>query len=189
MNRSSWQSKKKHGRSRHPRNPWLRQQELNERLHPGAQESPPDPGPDDAASSSTSSTSAGSSVPELPGFYYDPEKNRYFRLLPGHNNCNPLTVEGIRQKEMESKRLQLLKEDDKQEKKVARKGFNTSSFLQKRQLGFLSVTSYCRLAHELRLSCMQRKKVHIRSSDPSALASDRFNLILVSARGLCGTRM
>uniref|UniRef100_U3KNT4 DDB1- and CUL4-associated factor 4 n=1 Tax=Oryctolagus cuniculus TaxID=9986 RepID=U3KNT4_RABIT len=115
---------------------------------------------------------------ELPGFYYDPEKNRYFRLLPGHNNCNPLTMEGIRQKEMESRRLQLLQEDDKQEKKVPRKGFNTSSFLQKRQLGFLSVTSYCRLAHELRLSCMQRKKVHIRSSDPSALASDRFNLIL-----------
>lgn len=27
---------------------------------------------------------------------------------------------------------------------------------------------------------MQRKKVQIQSSDPSALASDRFNLILVS---------
>lgn len=32
---------------------------------------------------------------------------------------------------------------------------------------------------------MQRKKVQIHSSDPSALASDRFNLILVSRRELC----
>lgn len=40
----------------------------------------------------------------------------------------------------------------------------------------------CSLAHELRVSCMQRKKVQIQSSDPSALASDRFNLILVSGR-------
>uniref|UniRef100_A0A452R7C1 DDB1 and CUL4 associated factor 4 n=1 Tax=Ursus americanus TaxID=9643 RepID=A0A452R7C1_URSAM len=57
-------------------------------------------------------------------------------------------------------------------------GFNASSLLQKSKLGFLNVTSYCRLAHELRVSCMQRKKVQIQSSDPSALASDRFNLIL-----------
>ncbi|KAB0406031.1 hypothetical protein E2I00_012727, partial [Balaenoptera physalus] len=114
----------------------------------------------------------------LPGYYFDPEKKRYFRLLPGHNNCNPLTKESIRQKEMESKRLQLLEEEDKQGKKIARLGFNASSLLQKSKLGFLNVTSYCRLAHELRVSCMQRKKVQIQSSDPSALASDRFNLIL-----------
>lgn len=44
--------------------------------------------------------------------------------------------------------------------------------------------SLCSLAHELRVSCMQRKKVQIQSSDPSALASDRFNLILVSGREL-----
>ncbi|TKC41038.1 hypothetical protein EI555_010362, partial [Monodon monoceros] len=114
----------------------------------------------------------------LPGYYFDPEKKRYFRLLPGHNNCNPLTKEGIWQKEMESKRLQLLEEEDKQGKKTARLGFNASSLLQKSKLGFLNVTSYCRLAHELRVNCMQRKKVQIQSSDPSALASDRFNLIL-----------
>ncbi|XP_053745541.1 DDB1- and CUL4-associated factor 4 isoform X1 [Panthera pardus] len=79
---------------------------------------------------------------------------------------------------MESKRLQLLEEEDKQKKKIARMGFNASSLLQKNKLGFLNATSYCRLAHELRVSCMQRKKVQIQSSDPSALASDRFNLIL-----------
>lgn len=53
---------------------------------------------------------------DLPGYYFDPEKNRYFRLLPGHNNCNPLTKEGIQQKEMEHKRLQLLEEENKQKK-------------------------------------------------------------------------
>lgn len=42
----------------------------------------------------------------------------------------------------------------------------------------------CSLAHELRVSCMQRKKVQIQSSDPSSLASDRYNLILVSGREL-----
>ena len=55
-------------------------------------------------------------IKDLPGYYFDPEKNRYFRLLPGHNNCNPLTKEGLRHKEMESKRLQLLEEEDKQRK-------------------------------------------------------------------------
>lgn len=53
---------------------------------------------------------------DLPGYYFDPEKNRYFRLLPGHNNCNPLTKEGIQQKAMEHKRLQLLEEEDRQTK-------------------------------------------------------------------------
>lgn len=53
---------------------------------------------------------------DLPGYYFDPEKNRYFRLLPGHNACNPLTKESIQQKEMERKRLQLLEEEDKQKK-------------------------------------------------------------------------
>ncbi|KAM9713834.1 DDB1- and CUL4-associated factor 4 isoform 4-T7 [Dama dama] len=115
---------------------------------------------------------------DLPGYYFDPEKKRYFRLLPGHNNCNPLTKESIRQKEMELKRLKLLEEEKRQGKKIARLGFNTSSLLQKSKLGFLNATSYCRLAHELRVSCMQRKKVQIQSSDPSALASDQFNLIM-----------
>ncbi|KAF5922869.1 hypothetical protein HPG69_013214, partial [Diceros bicornis minor] len=145
----------------------------------GAQECQQDAGHGgDEAPSTSSSTAGSSSVPDLPGYYFDPEKNRYFRLLPGHNNCNPLTKESLRHKEMESKRLQLLEEEDKQRKKIARMGFNASSLLQKSKLGFLNVTSYCRLAHELRLSCMERKKVQIQSSDPSALASDRFNLIL-----------
>lgn len=53
---------------------------------------------------------------ELPGFYFDPEKNRYFRLLPGHNNCNPLTKEVLEKKEQERKRTELLAEDERQRK-------------------------------------------------------------------------
>ncbi|XP_072618038.1 DDB1- and CUL4-associated factor 4 isoform X4 [Vulpes vulpes] len=179
MYKNNWQNRRR-GRRSHQQNSRLRQHGPDERYNSVAEQSPQDSGPiSDDESPSTSSGSAGSSsVPDLPGFYFDPEKKRYFRLLPGHNNCNPLTKESIRQKEMESKRLQLLEEEDKQKKKIARVGFNASSLLQKSKLGFLNVTSYCRLAHELRVSCMQRKKVQIQSSDPSALASDRFNLIL-----------
>ncbi|XP_072819469.1 DDB1- and CUL4-associated factor 4 isoform X7 [Vicugna pacos] len=178
MHKSSWQNRR-HGRRSHRQNPWFRQHGSNERHNAGAQQSPRRSSHcDDEAPSTSSGTAGSSSVPDLPGYYYDPEKKRYFRLLPGHNNCNPLTKESIRQKEMESKRLQLLEQEDKQGKKIARLGFNASSLLQKSKLGFLNVTSYCRLAHELRVSCMQRKKVQIQSSDPSALASDRFNLIL-----------
>lgn len=151
----------------------------SQRYTSGASQSSQDSGHHDVECPSTSSSKAGeSSVPDLPGFYFDPEKNRYFRLLPGHNNCNPLTKEGIQLKEMESRRLQLLQQEDKQKKKIARVGFNASSILRKNQLGFLNFSSYCRLSHELRVACMERKKVEIQSSDPSALASDRFNFIL-----------
>lgn len=51
-------------------------------------------------------------TPELPGFYFDPEKNRYFRLLPGHNNCNPLTKEKLQEKEREKERQGMLAEDE-----------------------------------------------------------------------------
>ncbi|KAM5338432.1 DDB1- and CUL4-associated factor 4 isoform 2-T2 [Glossophaga mutica] len=178
MHKSSWKSRRL-GRRSQRQNPRFRQHSSSERCNTGTQQSPPDSDHDEEEAPSTSSSTAGSSsVPDLPGYYFDPEKNRYFRLLPGHNNCNPLTRESIQQKEMEHKRLQLLEEEDKQKKKITRMGFNAYSLLQKSKLGFLSVPSYCRLAHELRVSCMQRKKVQIHSSDPSALASDRFNLIL-----------
>ncbi|KAI1285572.1 hypothetical protein HDE_11868 [Halotydeus destructor] len=36
---------------------------------------------------------------DLPGFYYDAEKRRYFRLLPGSNRNNPLTLDKIKVKE------------------------------------------------------------------------------------------
>ncbi|XP_060243806.1 DDB1- and CUL4-associated factor 4 isoform X2 [Meriones unguiculatus] len=178
MDRSTWQGRRRRGRGRQ-QSPALRQCDSSERSSTRSSQSTQHSGHHDAESLSNSSSRAGeSSVPDLPGFYFDPEKNRYFRLLPGHNNCNPLTKESIRHKEMESRRLQLLQQEDKQKKKITRMGFNASSILRKNQLGFLNFTSYCRLSHELRVSCMERKKVEIQSSDPSALASDRFNFIL-----------
>uniref|UniRef100_A0A8C0RS34 DDB1 and CUL4 associated factor 4 n=2 Tax=Canis lupus familiaris TaxID=9615 RepID=A0A8C0RS34_CANLF len=117
MYKNNWQNRRR-GRRSHQQNSRLRQHGSDERCNSVAEQSPQDSGPiSDDESPSTSSGSAGSSsVPDLPGFYFDPEKKRYFRLLPGHNNCNPLTKESIRQKEMESKRLQLLEEEDKQKK-------------------------------------------------------------------------
>ncbi|KAL1791301.1 DDB1-and CUL4-associated factor 4 isoform X1 [Sigmodon hispidus] len=178
MNRSFWQRRRRRGRS-HQQNSAFGQGDSRERDTTGTSQSPQDSGHRGAEAPLTSSCRAGeSSIPDLPGFYFDPEKNRYFRLLPGHNNCNPLTKEGIQHKEMESRRLQLLHQEDKQRKKITRVGLNASSILRKNQLGFLNITSYCRLSHELRVSCMERKKVEIQSSDPSALASDQFNFIL-----------
>uniref|UniRef100_A0A8C8ZTL9 DDB1- and CUL4-associated factor 4 n=1 Tax=Prolemur simus TaxID=1328070 RepID=A0A8C8ZTL9_PROSS len=163
-----WPTRRRHGRRIYQQNPWFRLRNSNERKVCPALQSTQDSGPGDDESPSTSSGVAGSSsAPDLPGYYFDPEKKRYFRLLPGHNNCNPLTNESIRHKEMEKKRLQLLEEEDKQKKMSV-----MASVLSPPPI------SLCSLAHELRVSCMQRKKVHIHSSDPSALASDQFNLIL-----------
>ncbi|XP_077992739.1 DDB1- and CUL4-associated factor 4-like [Glandiceps talaboti] len=46
----------------------------------------------------------------LPGFYYDREKKKYFRLIPGHNNYNPLTADTIQKKELEKKKAQFSSE-------------------------------------------------------------------------------
>ncbi|XP_040268671.1 DDB1- and CUL4-associated factor 4 [Bufo bufo] len=138
----------------------------------------------DSASSSTSASSSGStqssSVPELPGFYYDPEKNRYFRLLPGHNNCNPLTKEGIMKKEMEAKRLQHL-EDDKNRKILSRLGLNASLLLRKQQLGSLPCTTYCRHVHELKVSSMQRKEVSIVNPESVGAGTHKYEFILADS--------
>ncbi|KAF2980083.1 hypothetical protein EK904_009519 [Melospiza melodia maxima] len=154
---------------------------------------------------SPSSSTQNSVAPELPGFYYDPEKNRYFRLLPGHNNHNPLTKDSIQHKAMECKRLRLLEEEEKQHQfhvtlfqKTTRAGLNSSVLLQKRQLGSLSPTSYCRyslpefsslqhphtptcfcrLVHELKVNCMQRRKIEIHSPDSSVAGTNNFKIIV-----------
>ncbi|XP_028997060.1 WD repeat domain 21 isoform X2 [Betta splendens] len=133
-----------------------------------------------SSSSSSASTSAktSDSAPELPGFYFDPEKNRYFRLLPGHNNCNPLTKEELQRKERETQRNKMLEEDEKPKKKAPRTGLNTSLLLQKRNLGLLPVNSYCRLVHEVKVSGMRRHKLEIQSTDNSNPSTDNFRLIV-----------
>ncbi|RMC00498.1 hypothetical protein DUI87_23110 [Hirundo rustica rustica] len=79
-------------------------------------QTPVNAGPSSNEDPSSSSSTQNSVAPELPGFYYDPEKNRYFRLLPGHNNHNPLTKDSIQHKAMECKRLRFLEEEEKQNK-------------------------------------------------------------------------
>lgn len=130
------------------------------------------------SSPSPSSSNASSAAPELPGFYFDPEKNRYFRLLPGHNNCNPLTREQLQEKEREKERNRMLAEDEKPRKKAPRKGLNTSLLLQKRHLGLLPENSYCRLVHEVKVSAMRRHKLEIQSTDNSSPNTDNFRLIV-----------
>uniref|UniRef100_A0A3Q4HYQ9 Uncharacterized protein n=1 Tax=Neolamprologus brichardi TaxID=32507 RepID=A0A3Q4HYQ9_NEOBR len=128
--------------------------------------------------SHSSSSLPSSSCSKLPGFYFDPEKNRYFRLLPGHNNCNPLTREQLQQKEREKERNKMLAEDEKTRKKAPRRGLNTSLLLQKRHLGVLPEHSYCRLVHEVKVSEMRRHKLEIQSTDNSISNTDNFRLIV-----------
>ncbi|XP_044520857.1 DDB1- and CUL4-associated factor 4 [Gracilinanus agilis] len=174
-------SKDRYGRSGHWQSNacrWNRRRSSNERYRAEISHSPQSSDSNTRTFSSASSSNESSSVPELPGFYFDPEKNRYFRLLPGHNNCNPLTREIIQHKEMESKRLKLLEEEDMLKKKTTRIGLNPLPLLYKRQLGLLYSTNYCRLVHELRVNCMQRKKVKIQSPDSSVVGTDHFKLIV-----------
>uniref|UniRef100_A0AAX7ULC7 WD repeat domain 21 n=1 Tax=Astatotilapia calliptera TaxID=8154 RepID=A0AAX7ULC7_ASTCA len=112
---------------------------------------------------SSSSSNASSAAPELPGFYFDPEKNRYFRLLPGHNNCNPLTREQLQQKEREKERNKMLAEDENTRKRYT----NTGHLL------FVS-----RLVHEVKVSEMRRHKLEIQSTDNSISNTDNFRLIV-----------
>ncbi|XP_036405701.1 WD repeat domain 21 isoform X1 [Megalops cyprinoides] len=127
------------------------------------------------------SSRSTASAPDLPGFYFDPEKNRYFRLLPGHNNCNPLTREGLQRKEQEGQRVRLLEEDEKHRKKPPRAGLNSAMLLQKRHLGLLPESSYCRLIHELKVSGMRRHKLEVQSSDASSANTDNFRLIVADS--------
>nr|XP_034968847.1 DDB1- and CUL4-associated factor 4 [Zootoca vivipara]XP_034968857.1 DDB1- and CUL4-associated factor 4 [Zootoca vivipara] len=149
----------------------------------GSREEPPeDPDTSQDESPSTSSDLFQNfPPPELPGFYYDAEKNRYFRLLPGHNNCNPLTNESIQHKKMESQRLKLLEEEEKCMKKTSRIGLNSSIILRKRQLGLPSSINYRRSIHELKVNCMQRRKLEIESPDSSVSGSNNFKLIMADS--------
>ncbi|XP_053330934.1 DDB1- and CUL4-associated factor 4 isoform X2 [Spea bombifrons] len=130
--------------------------------------------------SPSSDAPQSSSAPELPGFYYDPEKNRYFRMLPGHNNCNPLTKELLQQKEMECKRLKML-EEEKTRKKSTRPGLNATMLVLKRNIGKVPVTTYCRFTHELKAACMRRKKVSIKYPEPVGGGAHRFEFILADS--------
>lgn len=41
--------------------------------------------------------------PELPGYYFDKEKNRYFKLIPGQEHKNPLTGKTLRKNKCQNR--------------------------------------------------------------------------------------
>uniref|UniRef100_A0A1A8Q8E3 WD repeat domain 21 n=2 Tax=Nothobranchius TaxID=28779 RepID=A0A1A8Q8E3_9TELE len=171
MKKRNWPQSRRYGRYRNDR----------ERSAGDEQYGLNDAGPSHRASTCTSSSSSSTSsvAPELPGFYFDPEKNRYFRLLPGHNNCNPLTMEQLREKEREKKRHKMLAEDENPRKISPKPGLNTSLLLQKRHLGILPERSYTRFIHEVKVSGMRRHKLEIQSTDSSNDSNtDNFRLIV-----------
>ncbi|PIK48453.1 putative DDB1- and CUL4-associated factor 4 [Apostichopus japonicus] len=50
---------------------------------------------------------------QIPGFYYDKEKKRYFKILPGHiAESSWITTETIKEKETEEKRRNLMKQQN-----------------------------------------------------------------------------
>ncbi|MGH0157275.1 UNVERIFIED_CONTAM: hypothetical protein FKN15_063360 [Acipenser sinensis] len=180
MKRGNWQGRGDWGRAdrRRHHNPGRQREHSSHRFErggPGTSQNEPSP------ETASPSLSQSSPAPELPGFYFDPEKNRYFRLLPGHNNCNPLTREGIQQREQERRRVRLLEEDEKPRKKSSRAGLNSTILLQKRHLGLVPETSYCRLIHELKVSSMRRHKLEVQSSDSSSPNTDNFKLIVADS--------
>ncbi|XP_072172628.1 DDB1- and CUL4-associated factor 4-like [Diadema setosum] len=103
------------------------------------------------------------SPPDLPGFYYDEEKKRYFRILPGHNNVNAVTPETIRQKEAEKKRAKILEQKASShlvDRSPHGKRVPPKSMLQyftSKQKGTISLAHYQRLARENAVKHMEVK--------------------------------
>ncbi|XP_028821199.1 WD repeat domain 21, partial [Denticeps clupeoides] len=140
-----------------------------------------DPPRPTTGAASVAGSSASSSAPDLPGFYFDPEKNRYFRLLPGHNNCNPLTREQLRAAEQERRRAALLLEDERSRTRAPRSGLNSTLLWHKGRLGLVPPGSYCRLVHEVKVSGMRRHALEVQSSESSSPNTDNFRLIAADA--------
>ena len=65
---------------------------------------------------------------DIPGFFYDPEKRRYFRLREGHNKFNPLTFDAIKRKEDRQKRIAIHRSETRHRTK------NSCHLLHQRQL-------------------------------------------------------
>uniref|UniRef100_A0A8C6V428 WD repeat domain 21 n=1 Tax=Neogobius melanostomus TaxID=47308 RepID=A0A8C6V428_9GOBI len=102
--------------------------------------------------------------------------------MPGHNNCNPLTTEQLREKEREKQRQTSLAEDENPRKKVPRLGLNMTLLLQKRQFGTAPGKSYSdmllQIGHEVKVSGMKRQKLDVFNADNSNQNTDNFRLIV-----------
>ncbi|KAI9100502.1 hypothetical protein DFS34DRAFT_614816 [Phlyctochytrium arcticum] len=139
-----------------PRNQFGRQQ----RQQHGASHSQPKlQSPVATEMSGVASQSSSSSMPEIPGFYFDVEKNRYFKIAADKiaTSSNPYTVLKLKQKEdARIRKAERQKFDDQCKSTVhprKRHGFtyshpNASLFLSDREQGGL-----CRRSSEAWKSC------------------------------------
>ncbi|KAK0154599.1 DDB1- and CUL4-associated factor 4 [Merluccius polli] len=146
------------------------------------------PSSSSSSASPSSSSSTSNTAPELPGFYFDPEKNRYFRLLPGHNNCNPLTKEQLQEKEREKQRSRLLSVDDQPRKMAPRVGLNTALLLQKRRVGLLPGSSYCSNQKMEKSDKMNHKELQ-RGRKQSINIKNQPNIVINYGNAPCVTRL
>ncbi|XP_064603209.1 DDB1- and CUL4-associated factor 4-like [Liolophura sinensis] len=97
----------------------------------------------------SSSSSSNSSQSDIPGFYYDAEKKRYFKILPSHNNVNVVTRESVSSKTAEEKRINDLKlqsnsklgQHDKDAKPQRTESVNFIHFWQRVHQGDVTNTS------------------------------------------------
>ncbi|XP_022093058.1 DDB1- and CUL4-associated factor 4-like [Acanthaster planci] len=105
-----------------------------------------------ASTSGTSASTNNAAVKEIPGFYYDPDKKRYFRLLAGHNNFNPLTRENLDKKNAEKKRLEMLKDNLPNCKPQNKQNFSLCPLQRRLQNGQLTSRQFTRYAQEQAVS-------------------------------------
>ncbi|XP_046342104.2 DDB1- and CUL4-associated factor 4-like [Haliotis rufescens] len=65
---------------------------------------------EDTSSEACTSKSQTSEAPQIPGFYYDPDQKKYFKILSSNNNVNVVTKEKIERDQAEKQRLKDLSE-------------------------------------------------------------------------------
>ncbi|KAI9592877.1 hypothetical protein BDF19DRAFT_450441, partial [Syncephalis fuscata] len=90
---------------------------------------------DASAPAMASPNTSGSIMPEIPGFYYDVERRRYFRIVnQGAAGPLPSSYETIRKKQRLEEQLNQLKIEQKQYGAEWRRNYNVHSMLKRREL-------------------------------------------------------
>ncbi|XP_072015778.1 DDB1- and CUL4-associated factor 4-like, partial [Amphiura filiformis] len=100
----------------------------------------------------------------LPGFYYDPEKKKYFRLLSGNNNYNPLTKDGLQLKAAEETRVKMIQgKEPTPPKPAAQTAANSRTMMllqRNREQGQLTYQQFARFAHEHCVTMLPMQPTH-----------------------------
>nr|XP_039248548.1 DDB1- and CUL4-associated factor 4-like isoform X1 [Styela clava] len=125
-----------------------------------------------------SPSTSGNAAPELPGFYFDSERNRYFRLLPGTNNHNPLTRDRI------SRKKRKLIPPEKNTEKSARVR-NVTDLLRRNEIGqknYGPLTNYRTEIVKAKIKCYDQFEIHPQDTDPGVTvimhADHKYNKLI-----------